>query len=467
MILAELKDKKIVVLGLGVNNRHLVAYLLEAGFSLTIRDRQAVQAEFEREFSDWKGQVTWEVMKDITQKLDAFEVIIRSPAIQLKSLQRYAEKGAFITSQTDLFFRLCPAPIIGVTGTKGKGTTATLIFSLLKGSYTKGTVYLGGNIGIDPFSFVSQLTTADLVVLELSSAQLEGLAYSPHVAVLLRVSPDHLDYHATYADYRDAKANLLVHQHETDVAVVNTHYPDMRYYLDKIKGKRYTYSRHTPARQAAWAEVLEDKEVVFFQMESGIESFEITNRRLLGQHNLENILPAVLVAAYYGVPTKHMQEVIRNFPGLEHRLSFIGAAGGVDFYDDSIATTPESSQVAIESFPGRRIHLIAGGNDKGSEFTEWADHAALHCVTISVLPGEVSKRMERELRQALKRGGKATILSKATNPVMETILSGIHPHLQKGDVVLLSPAARSGAPFKNYKERGEAFIAAIHKRYAH
>lgn len=467
MILAELKDKKIVVLGLGVNNRHLVAYLLQAGFSLTVRDREAVQESFEAEFSDWNDQITWEVVKDITQKLEDFEVIIRSPAIQLKTLKRYEEKGAFITSQTDLFFRICPAPIIGVTGTKGKGTTATLIYSLLKGSYSKGKVYLGGNIGIDPFSFAPQLTPQDLVVLELSSAQLEGLSHSPHVAVLLRVSPDHLDYHATYAEYREAKANLLIHQKDSDVAVVNTHYPDMHFYLDKVKGKRYTYSRHTPARQAAWAEVLEQKEVVFFQMESGIESFEITNRHLLGQHNLENILPAVLVAAYYGVPTKHMQEVVRTFPGLEHRLSFIGTAGGVDYYDDSIATTPESSQVAIESFPGRRIHLIAGGNDKGSTFTEWAAYAALHCATISVLPGEVSKRMERELRAALKRGGKAILLNRATNPVMETILSGIHPHLQKGDVVLLSPAARSGAPFKNYKERGEAFIAAIHKRYAH
>jgi UDP-N-acetylmuramoylalanine--D-glutamate ligase len=466
MKLAELKDKKIVVLGLGVNNLHLVLYLLEAGLSLTIRDRGTVQEGFVAEHGPWSGQITWEVLKDITQKLEGFDIIFRSPSIPLHVLKKYQEKGATVTSQTDFFFGLSPAKIIGVTGTKGKGTTSTLIYTMLKAGYKKGAVYLGGNIGIDPFSFLSKLTENDLVILELSSFQLEDLSMSPHVAVVLRVTPDHLDHHASYDEYRESKARLLVHQREEDVAIVNAHYGEMRYYLDKAKGKRYVYSRHTPARQAAWAETLEHKEVVFYQMESGIESFEITGRRLIGEHNLENILPAVLVGAYYGLSTKVMQEAIREFPGLEHRLSYIGAAAGIDFYDDSIATVPESSQAAIESFPGRRIHLIVGGRDKGSEYGAWAEVATHTCTTISILPGGNSKKMERELRNAGKKGGKALLLTKVATPVMETILSGIHPHLERGDLVLLSPAAASDAPFKDYKVRGNSFIEAIHKRYA-
>lgn len=469
MHLSDLHNKKIVVLGLGINNLHLVGYLLKQGFSFTIRDKnKQVQERFVEEHPLWTEQVQWEIMNDITQKLQGYDVIFRSPGISLNSLRGAEQKGAQISSQTSLFFDLCPAEITAITGTNGKGTTTSLIYTMLKESYKKGSVYLGGNIGVDPFSFLEELKPEDLVVLELSSFQLQDLRKGPHVAVMLHVTLDHLDHHATFEEYREAKAQLLLHQKENDIAIINGHYPDMKYYLGKVKGKRYVYTRHTPARQSAWAQLLDHKEVVFYQMESGIESFEVTGRRLLGQHNLENILPAVLVAAYYGVPAKVMQETVKEFPGLEHRLSYIGTAGGIDFYDDSIATTPESSTVAIEAFPDRRLHLIVGGRDKGSDYLDWAALAVQHCATISILPGAVSKKLERILQAAIKHGpsSETKLLTKAAEPLMDTILSGIHPHLRRGDVVLLSPAAASDEPFGNYKVRGDSFSAAIHKRYA-
>ena len=397
--------------------------------------------------------ITWEIGEKTLAHLERFEVIFRSPSIPYRSpeIQQAARSGVEIYSQTKLFFDLCPAPIIAVTGTKGKGTTSTLIYELLRSRYT---VHLGGNMGVDPFSFLPKLSKEDLVILELSSFQTQDLQKSPHVAVMLNITPDHLNHHHDFAEYYAAKAQLLAHQTADDLAILNADYPLVEQLASATNAKVYRYSKEVPRRQSAWA----DRETVFVEIDTLVDSFSVAGRQLLGRHNLENILPAVLVATLYGVPMPEIRKSVIEFPGLPHRIFPVGRLGEVDFYDDSIATNPEASLAAIRAFSGRRIHLIVGGSDKGADYADFAREVRETCVTVSLLPGDAGKKLLKALHHAK---GDCLILDKAQAPLFPTVLSGIQPHIQKGDVVLLSPAAASFASFKDYKERGDLFAQAV------
>jgi len=464
-----LKQKSVAVLGFGVNNRELTAFLLRNGVRVTIRDsKPELKEQFERQFAPYGELVRWEIVPNIFDKLDEFSVLFRSPVIPTHhpALQKAVQRGAILTSQTQLFLDLCPALVIGVTGTKGKGTTSSLIYEILSKGYTQGKVYLAGNIGSDPFSFLDALREDDVVILELSSFQLEDLHSSPNISVLLRVAQDHLDHHRSVDEYRAAKANIFAHQRPNDIAVINDEYPEMAAYIPFVRGKLFRAARHIPRQQAAWAERLEEREIVFLQIGQGIESLDITERHLIGEHNLENILPAALVGAHFHISPVIMQKAIVEFRGLDHRLSFVGEFQGIRFYDDSIATTPESAEVAMAAFPDRRLHMIVGGKDKGQKHDDLAMVLVQKCVTVSFLPGAATGPLRKACEKARKRSdASCEILPIGQEPVMETILSGIHPHVQAGDVVILAPAAASDAPFADYKMRGEQFKVAIAKRY--
>ena len=464
-----LSQQHVAILGFGVNNRELTGYLLRNGVKVTIRDsKQELQDTFEPQFAEFGEKVAWEIMPNIFENLDDFTVLFRSPVIPVHhpALQKALKRGAVITSQTQLFLDLCPALTIGVTGTKGKGTTSSLIFRMLSKGYTQGKVFLAGNIGTDPFSYLDQLSEDDIIILELSSFQLEDLHSSPNIAVLLSVAEDHLDHHRSLDEYRAAKANILAHQHPNDIAIINDEHASMHDYRQFVRGKLFHYTRHLPRQQSAWAERLEDREVVFVQTGQGIESFDITDRLLLGEHNLENILPATIVGAHFHISPVIMQQAVVSFRGLEHRLSLVGEYNGVRFYDDSIATTPESCVVAVEAFAGHRIHVIVGGKDKGQKHEMVSQMLVEKCTSISFMPGAVTAALRKNCQREVKRQhSECMLFGIGENPVMETILSGIHPHLQAGDIVLLAPSAASDTPFDNYKQRGEAFVAAVKKRY--
>lgn len=462
MTIDDLKKKRIAILGYGTNNKELVTFLGKQGVPVTIRERRA---ELQ---TDLGKTVTWEIMDNILKDLTTFDLVFRSPAIPFLSpaLQKAAKLGVEISSQTNLFFDLCPAQIIGITGTKGKGTTATLIYNMLTQSYQEGNVYLAGNIGVDPFQFFEKLTKSDLVILELSSFQLQDLHKSPHIAVVLEVDIDHQDHHKTIQEYRDAKKNILIHQGEDDSAIININNPAMKEYLSLSKGMVYAYERRTPKQQSAWVDTEGDTETVFVQIGSEIHSLDISERKLLGGHNLENILPAVIVASLYAVDPKIMEKEIMSFPGLEHRLHFVGEFQGVSFYDDSIATTASASLAAVKSFGKKRLHLILGGDDKGDDYAPLVAAAIGDCITVSLIPGTATKKISNLIKKYRRQTtSKCQVLEEAREPWIQTILSGIHPHLRKGDVVLLSPAGSSFSHFKNAKERGDLFIKAVKERY--
>lgn len=467
--LQALQGKRILILGLGINNTELAAWLFKHGLSFTVRDQNPkAQEQFTLAHPEVTN-VSWQIQEDTFAALDQFDVIFRSPAIKAHepALEQARKRGAIVTSQTRLFFQLCPCEIIGVTGTKGKGTTASLCAAILQAGYQAGKVYLAGNIGVDPFQFVDDLEDHDIVILELSSFQLADLDMSPQVAIMLHVVPEHLNHHGTFESYQDAKSNLLQHQRPNDLAIVNTEYADMVKFLSLVRGKCWRYAKEVPQQDAAWAEHLNGKEVLFAHTENGLESIDVTARRLLGRHNLENILPAFLVGIHYHISPQIMQREIVNFPGLEHRLSYLGTFAGVTFYDDSIATTPESSIAAIEAFAGKRVHLVSGGRAEGQQFDHWANTVVEHCASISFIPGQSSLELQKKIKQTLQRRSdcELLVLNIAEAPYMDTILSGIHPNLQPGDVVLLSPGLKSMDCYKNYKERGNDFKRAVLARY--
>lgn len=488
MDIQELKKQKVVILGWGVNNRALVEYLLKRGVSVTIRDRLPnLQEDFFNKYPQYKESelVKWEITENILKGLDKFGVVFRSPSIPYLSpeIQKAKGRGVVIYSQTKLFFDLSPAQIIGISGTKGKGTTATLLYQILQAGWKKGKVYLAGNIGLDPFSFLDKLQETDLVILELSSYQLQDLHKSPHIAIMLRVSVDHLNHHKSIEEYRAAKQPLLRWQNEDDLALVNADEPNMDEYANLTRAQVYRYSRYQPRRNSIWVDTSTGDEIVFVQLGEDIESFSLTGRRLIGEHNLENILPAILTAAMLRVSMRTIRRVVLAFPGLEHRLALVGSYNGVNFYDDSIATTPAACLVALRSFWGRPIHLIVGGKDKGQDYASLATDILQRCATVSFLPGESTARLKQSLRQALNRfpasknpcqilddfnysSAKALHQSLTKDEVMENIFKSLIPHLQPNDVVLLSPTTASDQPFKDYKERGEAFIRAMKEQYA-
>jgi UDP-N-acetylmuramoylalanine--D-glutamate ligase len=470
MTIEDLRSKKVAILGLGVNNQSLTRYLLAGGVAVTIRERSTeLEQKFSKEWEQFSSLITWQIGPKTLDKLEQFEVVFRSPSIPFLApeLQKAAKKGVEIYSQTKLFFDLCPAPIIGITGTNGKGTTSTLIYTLLTAGYTKGTTYLGGNIGVDPFIFLPDLTSSDLVVLELSSLQLQDLHMSPQVGVLLSLTPDHLDHHATVEEYYGAKSSLLKYQKKTDLAIVHADNPVALQIAGLSKGSIQLFSKYRPQRQSAWSDASTGEEVVFVQLGEEIDSFSIAGRKLPGEHNLENILPAVLVARHFNVPYELIQKEIVAFTGLPHRLQFILAADGVDFYDDSISTSPATCSAALKAFSGRRIHLIAGGSEKGHDFNALAVDIIERCATVSLLPGKATDKLKVALKYALakRKDCSCLILDKAVDPLIPSILSGIQPHMQPGDVLLLSPAAASFASFSSYKERGELFTKAVMERY--
>ena len=465
MTIDDLKGRRVLILGLGVNNREMTAYLLAQGVRLTVRERdETVREQFLKAHSEFAELIEWQP-RDGLSGLEPFEIIFRSPGIPFLSLELQTSQ-ATIYSQTKLFFDLCPCQIVGITGTNGKGTTATLAYQMLSQGYDKGETYLAGNIGEDPFVFLDRLTPDDIVILELSSFQLQDLHKSPQVAVLLGISPDHLEKHHDMDEYVNAKGQILAHQKSEDLAIVNDENLLSASLIAKTPAKVQRYSKHLARRESAWAATADGDEIAFVQVGEELESISLRGRRLPGEYNLENILPALLVGAYFGVSRPIMQKVVTSFAGLPHRLTLVTSFGGVDYYDDSIATTPEAVQVKLRSFPGRPIHLIAGGGDKGADYLDLATDIVENCASLSLLPGPASLKIKRAVKKTLSRRSDCSclILDKAAEPLFETILSGIAPHLQEGDIVLLSPAANSLVSFVNYKERGDLFAKAVIKR---
>ncbi len=444
MQLAELHNKKIFFLGMGSENIALLDFLLaqKVVADFIVGDqRKSHQLGDDYERLSKHQNIFWRLGKDYDTNLSAADVVFRSPGYPYfnKNLQKaIVRKKTIITSAIRLFFDLSPSKnIIGVTGSKGKGTTSSLIKKILLAGGKK--CFLGGNIGIPPFVFMKKIKKDDWIVLELSSFQLEDFHKSPHIAVITNIYPEHLapadpdnpNYHKSFYDYCLAKLNILRWQRRRDFAVLNK----------KIK-------EQCLQKFSANLKIGNGKKIYFFR--ANYQS------RLAGEFNKENIAAAAAVGKLVGIKEALIRKGVKSFKGLPHRLELVRDFRGIKYYDNSYATTPEATMADIASF--ENIILLAGGADKGADFSELAKIIAAKIKFLVLFPGQGTERLKQELKKQ-NFSAKKTFLAE-NMPKAVAVATKV---ATEGDVVLLSTACASFGLFKNYKERGELFKNEVKK----
>ncbi len=443
----DFKEKKVGVLGLGEENVVLAKYLVKQGAKVIICDQKE-----KGELGDYYLQVQnlpvqFRLGPHYLDHLDDFNVVFRTPGLPYFhfKIQEAGSMGVEISSAMKLFFELCPCPIIGVTGTKGKGTTATLIKAILKRGTSK--VYLGGNIGTSPITFLDKLNHKDIVILELSSFQLEDLRISPHIAVILDIKEDHLNYHRDRDEYVEAKKNIVRFQNKNDYAVINADYLTSFEFAVLSAGEIYYFSRRKSVDQGAFV----DKARIIFRNHFGQdkEIIKITDIKLRGFHNLENISAAIVAAKLAGVEEKIIGSVIKEFNGLEHRLELVDEQNKISFYNDSFSTTPDTTIAAIQSF-SEPVILLLGGSEKQANYRELGRAIDLSSVKMIIAIGQTAPRI-------INNVSKRDIEIVKSVQTMEAAVRIAHEKANPGDIVLLSPASASFDRYCDYKERGQMF----------
>jgi len=448
------KNKKVAVLGLGIEGISSAEYLNSKGAKVTILD-QKEKNKLEPEYLRRSEKIKAESIsgKNYLENLNQFDLIVRSPGINRED-PKLEKTKTLITSQAKLFFDFCPCQIIGVTGTKGKGTTSSLVYEMLKKEGRD--VYLVGNIGSPALDILDKLSTQSIVVFELSSFQLQDLKKSPHIAVVLMVTSEHLDYHKDTISYIDAKRNILRFQDHNDFAILNRDYPVSRESDVHTQGKIYQVSREQGVLDNGC--FVRDNSIWF--KTDGVEQKVIDCSEIIlpGKHNFENICAAVTAARIEGVSFKNIAEVLKTFKGLEHRLELVDTIKGVRYYDDSFSTTPETATAAIEAFSDPEI-LILGGSSKNSNFEELGEVIS-DSENIKAIIG-IGKEWEKIKQQIAYSKSQIVFIEGAKD--METVVKAASKIAQTGDVVLLSPACASFGLFKNYKDRGEQFKQEVRK----
>jgi UDP-N-acetylmuramoylalanine--D-glutamate ligase len=445
---------KIAILGMGLEGQALAKYFKKHKYkNVTLCDEK----------KDLKG--CDKTGKDAFKNLDQFEYIFRSPGIHKDhpEITKARKKNVKITSATKLFFDLCPCPIIGITGTKGKGTTSTLIYEILKEAGKD--VHLGGNIGTPAMEFIDKLKEDSLIILELSSFQLHDLKKSPHIAVVLNTTSEHLNYHKDTEEYLTAKESIVKYQTKKDVVVGNYDYPYHLRFLALTPAKKLLVSRNEAVKNGAYI----DKNNIVYIKNGKKETLCKTNKvGLIGPHNLENILPAITVCAQMKIPQKTIIKVIKEFKGLPHRLEFIRRIDDVDYYNDSFSTTPETCIAAIQSF-SKPLVLIAGGSEKKSDYTDLgrAIVRQRNLETV-ILMGKTADQIEKSIQSAndeakkLEKQGKPYKFRDVQLNIVRAKTYGeaffaARLHAVKDGAIVLSPASASFDMFENYKYRGETF----------
>lgn len=451
------KDRKVAILGFGVEGISTAKFLARNGAQLTVLDQKEEQQLDDTQKKILKElQIAYSGGDNYLDAISGFEYIVRSPGISrfTPELVHAAKNGVAITSHIQMFMELCPAPIVGVTGTKGKGTTASLIYEMLKASGRDA--YLGGNIGVPPLSFIDKLTEQSIVILEFSSFQLEDITQSPHIAVMLMVVPEHLNYHKDMEEYIAAKRNILAYQTPEDFAVINRDYIASNESDIHTEGKVFYVSRERSTTEQGC--FIKDGGVWIAMQGTEWKIIDTDEIALVGKHNFENVCAAVMAATLAGATRSEITKVLKEFTGLEHRLELVKEIGGVKYYDDSFSTTPETAIAAIESFSQPEI-LILGGSSKQSDFRELGELIGKK-ENIKAIIG-IGEEWPR-IREQIAKGNKNMVVVEGAKD-MKTIVQAAAKIAQKGDVVLLSPACASFDMFKNYKERGEEFHKEVAK----
>lgn len=451
----EWAGKRVAVIGFGREGHAVVRYLLSKKAVVTVCDVREIVAT-EPAAQTVKELVTWKLGSGYLDGLGSFDCIMRSPGVRITpEIKAAVAAGVKLTSPTAEFFEMCPANIIGVTGTKGKGTTASLIAEIIKASGC--TVHLLGNIGTPAIAALATIKADDKVVYELSSFQLQDLSVSPTVAVVLGITAEHQDYHGSIAEYVAAKANILHHQHDNDIAVIAVDYVVNEQLASNVHGKLVPISTK---RVLEYGVGISEDSIISTLDGEQVPVLPIAAVRLPGRFNLENVVAAVAATLALGISPEVIAEVVVSFHGLPHRLEHIRDVAGVSYWNNSYATTPEATIAAVQSFTAP-IVLLLGGSDKKLSYDELADVVVNSTVHTVVGIGESAPTLYAAIEAASVRQGKTSPKYVSGGETMASMVATASACATPGTVVLLSPAAASFDKFSNASERGDAFRAAV------
>ena len=447
-----LKDKSVAVIGIGVSNTPLIRRLCSEGVDVAACDKRTAE-----ELGDLAAELTalgaklqlgGDYLDHLTQ-----DVIFRTPGLRhdVPQLKAAVERGAVLTSEMEVFFEVCPCPIIAVTGSDGKTTTTTIIAKLLeKAGYT---VHLGGNIGNPLLCEADDMGVTDLTVLELSSFQLMTMTHSAHVAVITNLAPNHLDVHTDMEEYVASKENIFLHQWASDSVILNYDNALTRAEAEKAVGNVQFFSRLDTVEEGTFLR----GDVIFRRSEGeNIRIMSVEDIKLPGVHNVENYLAAIAAVGDF-VPPEIIRDFAREFGGVEHRIELVRTYHGVRYYNDSIASSPSRTTAGLRSFK-EKVILIAGGYDKHIPFDDLGCEIVEH-VKLLVLCGATAEKIRAAVEAApnYKMGCPEIVMVSPFTAAVETA----RDRAVEGDVVTLSPACAAFDQFKNFMERGKTFKAIV------
>jgi len=439
----KLKDKRVLVVGLGKSGVASALFLKAHGARVTVSDTKSGD-ELRNEIPVLLDHgITVETGGHGERTFRGQDLIVVSPGVPVDAAQLVQAwaLGESVIGEIELAAQFLPGPIVAITGSNGKTTTTTLTGEILSAGGLPTLV--GGNIGTPAISLAERAKPETVIVLEVSSFQLETIqTFRPTVAVVLNVTPDHLDRHRTLDAYVNAKARIFENQQPRDFAVLNMDDPTCVAMGPRTRAQVFWFSRQ---KEVALGACVRDGMIVFRDGTGEREVLPVADIPLKGLHNLENVLAAVCAGALMGCAPEKIRQAVREFKAVEHRLEFVVTIRGVDYYNDSKATNVDATIKALESFPAN-IHLILGGKDKGSDYTalnELLQKRAKRVYTI----GAAAEKIESQIK------GVEVVHAET----LENALRKANAVAQAGDVVLLAPACASFDQFKNYEQRGQVF----------
>ncbi|MDD5568804.1 MAG: UDP-N-acetylmuramoyl-L-alanine--D-glutamate ligase [Candidatus Pacebacteria bacterium] len=431
MKIKELEKKNLVILGIGregLDSFYFLRKLFPKKVIAIADEKDVSELDINTEKSLGKDSyIKYYGGKNYLKSLKNFDIVVKSPGIQFGKIKKYLKKGVILTSQTELFFDNCPAKIIGITGTKGKSTTASLIYAILKKNGF--SAYLLGNIENPSLSHLLKIKKTDVIVYELSSHQLQFLRTSPHIAVFLNIYPEHLDYYKNFNEYFKAKENIALYQSKSDYFIFNPKFREIKNLARKAKSKKISIE---PKKYSK----------LFGQ---NPELAQITHE--------DNLTAAIEAGKIFKLTEQRIIRGIKSFKKLPHRLELVGEFKKIKFYDDSIATIPEAAIFAMNSLGESVETMILGGLDRGIDFKKISKEISRNknIKNLILFPASGNK-----IWQGINKKEKSR-LNKYSVKDMESAVKTAFAKTTPGRICLLSPASPSFGLFKDYKDRGEQF----------
>ncbi len=448
---SKIKNKKVAILGIGISNTPLVKFLYEIGTNITVFDKSEGTKLIETLSKFESMKISYSLGSDYLKELQGFEYIFRSPGIRFDIPELVLEKakGAVITSEMEVFLDICPAKIIGITGSDGKTTTTTLICKILNDS--GHNCLLGGNIGTPLLDRIEEITDKDFVVLELSSFQLQTVKKSPNISVITNISPNHLDIHKSYEEYIDAKKNIFINQTKDDTTVLNFDNPETKDFSNLVKSNCVFFSRLHDLDKGFY---VKENIIVFSDGTTEINILDVDDIKIPGAHNVENYLAAI-ATVYPFANIESIRSVAATFNGVEHRLELVRELEGIKFYNSSIDSSPNRTIAALSTF-NKKVILLAGGKDKNIPYDKIGQVIAQK-VKCLILIGPTGPLIEKALKDAIAKTGEGRDIKILYCDTYEQLVNTAYKNAESADIILLSPASTSFDMFKNFEERGNKF----------